>query len=106
MEKSEWSLKFARRKAALDMWLHMIDATIYLDTAKDLQLYCTVTDCRYHLSGHYAPEQTGQNNFEVCDGKISTFFVMLSRPEATSMLFFLGSHNYVHYSIAQKKKLA
>lgn len=51
MEKGDSRTECAKRRAALDVWMRMIGATMNFKDAGDEELYLTVTSVRYSVTG-------------------------------------------------------
>lgn len=106
MEKGESKVKLARRQAALEVWVEMISAALASDSAGDKKQYLPVTGGWYVRTGHDYPVQAAHNDFEVPKGRSPRFFVLFSEFETIYLLVSSASHTYLHYQMAEKKKLA
>lgn len=56
----------------------------------------------YILTGRGCPDQTGQNDFGVQEGRMPGFFRLVYRSEAIFLLFRSVLHTYAYYLMAQK----
>lgn len=59
--------------------------------------------CRYLLTGRDCRDWTGQEDFEVCEGRSAAFFVPISGSEILFLLVVSNSNIYVLYEITEKK---
>lgn len=57
------------------------------------------------MSSHDCPDWNAHNDFKVWEGRSGRVFLLVSGSEAIDLLGRATSHNYVNYSIAEKKKL-
>lgn len=87
-EKGGSRHELAWRRAALDVWIGMIGATMNLDTAGDGKLHLRVTASEYHLTGRGCPDQTGHTNFEVWEGRSPGLLVQVAATEPLSLLVY------------------
>lgn len=76
IEKGESSLNFARRPASMDEWAGLLSPSLRLDVFGGDDHYLQIADKRYLFTGQNCPDQTGQNDFEVREGKALGCFVL------------------------------
>lgn len=84
----------------------MIGATINFDSTGYEKLHLLVGNGQYLLDHRDCTEKTGYNEFEVWHGHRAGVFVVASATEPISLLMCIISHIYVHYPLAEKKKIA
>lgn len=78
MENGKSRVKFAKRRAALLVWLRMLVTMRDLESAEEESLYHPVTGGRYFLGGLDCLDQTEFNDIEVREGWRPGFVVLVS----------------------------
>lgn len=106
MENSESIVKLAKRRAGFDTSVGMIGAVMASESAGHEKYYLLVISVRYVLTGHDCRCRTRPNDSKVQEGRSPWFFLLFSWAEAICLLVYPMSHTYVHYPIADKKKIA
>lgn len=78
MEKTEEQVKFARRVAALNVWVRIFGAIVALNIAESEEHYLPATGSWYFLTGRDCLGQSWQNNFWVQEGRSPELFLLVS----------------------------
>lgn len=82
MEKADGRVKFARRRAALEVWLKMSGATMDLHSVGEGAHFLSLAGAQYFLTGRNCPNRIGHNDFEGREGQNKRFFMLVLRSEA------------------------
>lgn len=81
MEQGNSRLRFARRRAAVNVWVTLLGSTMHFKNAGDEEIYLHVDGSRRLLTGLDWPDYTGYNDFENGKGGILSFPVLVSVTE-------------------------
>lgn len=76
----------------MDVWIGIIGAVMDLNSAENKELYLHVLDGQYLLTGCDSTDQTGHNNFELCNSRSSGFLVLVCVFEAIRLLVCPSLH--------------
>lgn len=89
----------------MDSWVERIHVLLALDREWDKNLYPMMTSSLYLLAGRHFPDQTVENDIEIREGRSPGLFVLVSASMNTGSLVCPASHNYMLYSVDEKRKL-
>lgn len=106
MQQVESPVQLTERWATIDVWLETRRAMRDLDSAESEKLFLPVTAGQYILTGRDWSEQTGHNDIETRQARSAWFFGLVSRSKGIYLLIYPAPHNYAHYPMSKKKKLA
>lgn len=106
MERGVIQVEFARSRTALEVLAGITGGAKSIESAGDEGLYLPVIFGRYVLAGHVGPYHTGHKDFEVRKGRSPGFFALVPGSALISRLVRSALCTYLHFSIAEIKKLA
>lgn len=106
INKGENCVKFARRRAAFDVWFGMLGTPMDLNSAGNEKFSLLVTDGRYLVTGWDRLDQTEQNGLEIQDDQSSGYFVYIYGSETMCLSVYVASHTRVQYPVSIMQKFA
>lgn len=104
-EHGEGTVKFAERRAALDVWIGIVSSLLDMDRRGKDRSWLPKTGGRFLLSGKGVTDQCGHNDFPVRESGSPGYFFLVTGPAKASLHVCPGSHLYVRYHKSRRELL-